>query len=87
MELTDALAYMNSAIMLMLRLSLPMLLMGMLIGLIISIFQAATQIHEQTITFVPKLIVTTLMLMFTGNWMMSSLMDFTRELYSFMANL
>ena len=87
MELTDALAYMNSAIMLMLRLSLPMLLMGMLIGLIISIFQAATQIHEQTITFVPKLIVTTLMLMFTGNWMMTSQMDFTRELYSFMANL
>ena len=87
MELTDALAYMNSDIMLMLRLSLPMLLMGMLIGLIISIFQAATQIHEQTITFVPKLIVTTLMLMFTGNWMMTSLMDFTRELYSFMANL
>lgn len=67
------------------RLAAPILLMGMLVGVIISIVQAATQIHEQTITFVPKLIVIGVILMSMGDQMMMSLADFTRYIIQIIA--
>ena len=59
-----------------LKLSTPLLLISMIIGLVIAIFQAATQIHEQTITFVPKIIATALLLVVLGTWMLTNLSDF-----------
>ena len=56
-----------------LRLAAPMLVISMLIGLIIAILQAATQIHEQTLTFLPKLLVIALILVFTGSSMLTTL--------------
>ena len=56
----------------------PPLLLSMLIGILIAIIQAATQIHEQTLTFVPKLLV----LVFTGSNMLSALQDFTVRLFA-----
>ena len=53
----------------------------MLVGILIAIFQAATQIHEQTITFVPKLLVIGLILVFTGGSMLQSLQDFTVRIF------
>ena len=62
----------------MLIVSLPILLVSLAVGLVISVFQAVTQIQEMTITFVPKIIVTFVSLLLFGPWMLSKLTDFTR---------
>ena len=59
----------------------PPLLLSMLIGILISIIQAATQIHEQTLTFVPKLLVIGVVLVFTGSGMLAKLQDFTIRIF------
>ena len=59
----------------------PLLVISMLVGILISIIQAATQIHEQTITFVPKLLVIGIILVFTGSSMLQSLQDFTVRIF------
>jgi flagellar biosynthetic protein FliQ len=62
----------------------PVLIVSMIIGIVISIIQAATQIHEQTITFVPKLIVIGLMLLMMGDHMMTTICDFTINIFNTM---
>lgn len=59
----------------------PLLVISMLVGILISIIQAATQVHEQTITFVPKLFVIGLILVFTGTTMLQTLQDFTYKIF------
>ena len=59
----------------------PVLVISMLVGVLISIIQAATQIHEQTITFVPKLLVIVIILVFTGGNMLETLQDFTVRIF------
>jgi flagellar biosynthetic protein FliQ len=71
----------RDALMQILLISAPMLGIGMLVGLMISIFQATTSIQEQTLTFVPKIVSIFLALIVFGNWMLASLMDFSRRLY------
>jgi flagellar biosynthetic protein FliQ len=53
---------------------------GLLIGLVVAVFQAATSINEQTMSFLPRLIVTLLALSFLGSWMVNKMMDYTFEL-------
>lgn len=65
----------------------PLLLVSIAIGLIIAIFQAATQIHEQTLTFVPKLLVIALMLLLLGNWFNAVLGTFVENIFVMMANV
>ena len=72
----------TQALLVALKLSAPLLLTSILIGLVVAVFQAATQIHEQTLTFVPKLIVIAFMLLFTGQWMISTMLDFVHWLFS-----
>lgn len=67
----------TESIKIILVLSAPMLLSGMIIGLIIAIFQATTQIQESTLQFVPKMIVVFVVMMFTGSWMIRSLVEYT----------
>jgi len=67
----------SESIKVILVLSAPMLLSGLLIGLIIAIFQATTQIQEATLAFVPKIIVVFVVMMVTGSWMMNSLIEYT----------
>lgn len=69
------------------KISGPVLLVSMAIGLVISIFQAATQIHEQTITFVPKLLILALILIMAGPWMLEVLVDYTKEIFATMLEL
>jgi len=66
---------------LIVQLSGPLLVISMFVGVLIAILQAATQIHEQTITFVPKLLVIGLILVFGGGWMLKSLQDFTVRIF------
>ncbi len=54
---------------------------GLLTGLIIAVFQAATQINEQTLSFLPRLLVTLLMVIFAGHWMLRTLMDLFDHLF------
>lgn len=66
--------------------SMPMLLTGLVIGLMVSIFQATTQINEMTLTFVPKIIGVVVVVIFTMPWMLNSLMDFTTKLLNMIPN-
>lgn len=84
MNITNALSVMQDAIVMAARLSAPLLLLSMLVGLIIAVFQAATQIHEQTLTFVPKLLILALVLIITGSWMLENLSDFMMEIFELM---
>ena len=79
---SDGISIMQSAIVVAVKISAPILLFSMLIGIIISIFQAATQIHEQTITFVPKLLIIAIVLFSMGAWMLQTLMDFTNQIFT-----
>ncbi|MCR4996791.1 MAG: flagellar biosynthesis protein FliQ [Butyrivibrio sp.] len=72
----------NQGLMLVIKMSLPVLLTSMIVGLIISIFQTVTSIQEQTLTFVPKVICVFLMIMLTGNWMMTELSSFITLIWS-----
>lgn len=72
----------KQALILVLILSAPMLLLGLAVGVIISILQSVTQIQEMTLTFVPKIIATVLALIFFGPWMLRLLIGFTIQLYS-----
>ncbi|WP_440875245.1 flagellar biosynthesis protein FliQ [Thalassotalea sp. PLHSN55] len=60
---------------------------GLIVGLIVSIFQAATQIQEQTLSFLPRLIVTLFMLIFSGHWLLKQLQDLFNELFHNIPNL
>ena len=80
MQTFDILTLSKSAIMLSLLLSAPLLLVGMLVGILIALFQAVTQIQEMTLTFVPKIFAVMLALMFCSPWMLTKLVDFTRDL-------
>ncbi|MCG2578849.1 flagellar biosynthesis protein FliQ [Dechloromonas sp. XY25] len=61
--------------------SAPMLLAALVVGLVISIFQAATQLNESTLQFVPKLVVMFLVLLLVGPWMLQYLMDYIQRLF------
>ncbi len=73
---------MQDAVKTVLMVSLPMLGIGLAIGLIISIFQAATQINEQTMTFIPKIIGILLVLLICGGYILSNLTEFTNRMFS-----
>jgi flagellar biosynthesis protein FliQ len=60
----------------------PLLLASLVTGLLISIFQAATQINEMTLTFIPKLVVMFLVLVILGPWMLGIIVDYVTRLYS-----
>jgi flagellar biosynthetic protein FliQ len=70
----------RQAIEMTILISAPLLLTSLAIGLVISIFQAATQINEQTLSFIPKLLGTFCVLAFAGPWMLRQLTDFIRRL-------
>jgi len=72
------------AIQTILMLSAPMLLSALLVGLMVAIFQATTQIQEATLAFVPKLIVVFLILMMAGPWMIQNLMSMTQTIFGYM---
>ena len=71
----------NEALMMILILSAPPLLVSLIVGLLISLFQATTQIQEQTLTFVPKITAVFLTLAITGYWMMAQIVRFTQSLF------
>ena len=61
---------------------MPLLLVGLVVGLVISVFQAVTQIQEQTLTFIPKVVAMGVVLVVAGPWMLSEVITYTQQLYS-----
>lgn len=72
----------RTALYLIIKVSLPVLLVSLVVGLVISIFQTVTSIQEQTLTFVPKIICVFAALILFGGWMMNSMVEFMTELWS-----
>jgi len=77
----------REALILMLMISGPMLLFGLVVGVSIALFQAVTQIQEMTLTFVPKILAVALALLIFLPWMINMVTDFTRHLYEMIPTL
>ena len=85
MDTTTGIDVLREAVSVALKLGGPMLILSMLVGVVIAIFQAVTQIHEQTISFMLKLIVVILVLLIGGSWMLTTLPDYTKEIFALIA--
>lgn len=77
----------QSAMYVAFKIAAPLLIVSILIGLVIAIFQAATQIHEQTLTFVPKVIVLSVMLLVLGSWMITTFSEFFDQIFNLIAGI
>lgn len=80
MNATDVLEVSREAIWVMLKISAPLMLVALAVGLVVSLIQALTQIQEQTLTFVPKILVLFAVFVLTIPFMSTTLIEFTREL-------
>jgi len=74
-------------LMVALKLSAPILVTSLVIGFAVSLFQSMTQIQEFTLSFVPKLVGVGIALLLSGNWMLHTLIDFTRDLFALVPSL
>lgn len=84
MEVTQITEILREAVWVVIKLGGPVLLLCMAVGVLIAIFQAVTQIHEQSLAFILKLIVVVLVLLIAGGWMMQTLLDYSRDLFTLM---
>ena len=87
MSAEQVMEIMKEAMLVAFEIAGPLLIISIAVGLRVAIFQAATQIHEQTLTFVPKLIVIALVLLALGSWMSKVMNEFVVELFAIMAAL
>ena len=81
MEVADVL---REGVGVVLKIGAPLLLLSMLVGVLVAIFHAVTQIHEQSLAFILKLIVAVIVLLVGGGWMLETLLDYTRYLFTLM---
>ena len=82
MQVDDVVRIVSQGLFLVIKLSAPILLISLIIGLLISIFQTVTSIQEQTLTFVPKIVCVFLGLILLGNWMLTDMKDYMVELWT-----
>ena len=82
MSQQDVINIARNTIWVIIETSMPLLLVSMIVGLIISLFQTLTSIQEQTLTFVPKLIAIFVALMFMGSWLMNTIVEYMTQLWS-----
>ena len=83
MQQSEIIKVMQDALTTILMVSAPPLIIAIIVGVVISIFQATTQINEQTLAFVPKIIAIFIALMVFGGWMLTSLSDFTVRMFGY----
>lgn len=81
MSTGDVVDIASQAIWLIIKCSTPMLLVSLVVGLIISIFQTVTSIQEQTLTFVPKILAMFITLIICGDWILNNILQFITDLY------
>lgn len=85
MDINSITQLMREGVWVAIKLGGPMLVLSMAVGVLIAIFQAVTQIHEQTLGFILKLIVVILVLLIGGGWMMETLLDYSRGIFELIA--
>lgn len=83
----SVLALAHRAMYVALLLTAPPLVISLVVGLLVSFFQAATQINESTLSFIPKLVAVTVMLVIAGPWMLSIALDYMREMFTSIPSL
>jgi flagellar biosynthesis protein FliQ len=71
-----------NAVTLAFKVAMPILLAGLVVGLLVSIFQAVTQIQEMTLTFIPKILVTIVVVIVAGPWMLNQITGYTEQLWA-----
>ncbi|MGN0368573.1 MAG: flagellar biosynthesis protein FliQ [Wujia sp.] len=81
MSTGDVISITVEAVWLIIKCSAPMLIVSLVIGLIISIFQTVTSIQEQTLTFVPKMICVFLTIIICGDWILTNILNFIQDIY------
>lgn len=87
MNMSEALSILQTAFLVLLKIAGPVLMIALIVGLIVSIIQAATQIQEQTLSFVPKLLAIIAALIITGNFILNSLIEFTESIFQTIGRL
>ena len=78
---------MRDAVGVVIKLGGPMLVLSMMAGVALAIFQAVTQIHEQTLSFILKVVIVVGVLLVAGGWMLTTLQDYAREVFDLMTRL
>ncbi|CAB1253723.1 component of the flagellar export machinery [Ruminococcaceae bacterium BL-6] len=87
MTTSEIIGIFQAALLASMKVAGPILIASIVIGIVISIFQAATQIHEQTLSFVPKLVAIALILVVLGPWMMETMSDFVHYIFDVIVRL
>lgn len=87
MTVSKVMEIMHAAMLVILKIASPILIASMLVGLVISILQAATQIHEQTVSFVPKLFTIAAVMVLLGPWTMQVMNDFMQYIFGLIVSL
>ena len=85
MDLAAVMDLVREAVCVALKLASPLLILSMIVGVVVAIFQAVTQIHEQSINFMLKLVVVVTVLLIGGGWMMETLQDYTYQVFALIA--
>jgi len=87
MNSTAVINIMSEALQVTLLVSAPLLLTALVVGLVVSVFQAATQINEMTLSFIPKLVGVFTAIVIAGPWILQILIDYTQRLFSSIPNM
>lgn len=87
MSQTATLTVLQQALWTIVELSAPVLLTALVVGVLISLVQAVTQVNENALSYVPKVLCIALVLVFAGPWMLQTLLDFTSQLYTALPSL
>lgn len=87
MTLGEAVALIKQSLITVIMAGGPALIASLIVGILISLFQSLTQIHEATLAFVPKIIVVFLVLIILGGWMLNILVDFSKEIFTKMGGI
>ena len=87
MSESQVMEVMQAAMVVTLKVAGPILVASMLVGLVISVVQAATQIHEQTVSFVPKLFTIAVVMVVLGPWILQTMNDFTEYIFRLIVSL
>ncbi|MCB1174690.1 MAG: flagellar biosynthesis protein FliQ [Leptospiraceae bacterium] len=82
---TDVIEIVHQALMVTFKVSAPILILSMIVGLVISVLQTTTSIQEQTLTFVPKLLAVFIAIAFFFTFMLHTIVDYTRDMYTWIA--
>ena len=82
MTVDDVTGIMGDGLFMIIKIAIPVLLVSLIVGLAISIFQTVTSIQDQTLTFVPKILIVFIALMVLGNWMLTELSGYVIEIWS-----